>query len=141
MSGGMNREQILTTATGLVNGPRKEAYGAAEPHFTRVAAMWSQVFGVEVQPYQVPMAMMLLKMDRANFDPSNPDHWVDMSGYSGLGGEVATMNEPPESIAVQTPSPVPATGGEIDSIVITMPPEPIDDYADVDTVESKKGRR
>lgn len=133
----MNRKDVLTTAANLVTGDRADAYGPADEHFDTVAAMWSQIIGVDIRPDQVTMCLTLLKMVRANHDPSRPDNWVDMAGYTSLGAEVADTPAAPVPLAV--PAPIPATTGHIE---IVLPPDPIDDPSDVvdDPVPAKKSR-
>lgn len=126
----MKRKDVLTTAANLVTGDRADAYGPADEHFDTVAAMWSQIIGVDIRPDQVTMCLTLLKMVRANHDPSRPDNWVDMAGYTSLGAEVASPSNPLKSIPLATPAPVPASP-TTSGIEIVLPPEPIDDTADV----------
>lgn len=104
---------ILREAERLVTGPRAEAYGSAHASFTQVAEAWSAVFGWEVRPEQVPMAMAILKMVRAQVSPDRRDHYYDGSAYLALAGEVANaalkplpMESPTERVSV-APRPLP----------------------------------
>lgn len=122
----MNRKDVLTTATNLVTGDRADAYGPAAEHFDTVAAMWSQIIGVDIRPDQVTMCLTLLKMVRANHDPARPDNWVDMAGYASLGSEVA-YGDGPHPVPVAVPEPIRAATTSID---IVLPPDPVDDDID-----------
>ena len=74
------KETLLQEAQRLVHGPRAAAYGNPLKSFTKVAKYWSVLFGVEIQPEQVPMAMALLKMVREMTVPKR-DNRTDICGY------------------------------------------------------------
>lgn len=84
----MNRQEILTVAEELVNGPRAEDYGDAAENFQRVADLWSPIFGQEVTKAQVVQAMIGLKLSRLINSPEHTDTWIDIAGYAALGGEI-----------------------------------------------------
>lgn len=83
----MNRDDTLATAANLISGDRHNTYGPYAENAARIAAGWSQILGIEVQPRQVPMMMAWLKIVRLIPGP-HEDSWVDLAGYAGLGGEV-----------------------------------------------------
>lgn len=76
-------QSILAEADGLINGDRQEAYGSVADNFGRIAAGWSQIFGCEVSPQQVGLAMAWLKIARQVHKPQR-DNLVDGAGYLGL---------------------------------------------------------
>ena len=57
----MNREDILKTAIGLINGDRAKDYGDALDNHNRIAELWSVVFGIKVTAYQVVLCLILLQ--------------------------------------------------------------------------------
>tara|TARA_X000001382_G_scaffold126561_1_gene113303 strand:- start:889 stop:1161 length:273 start_codon:yes stop_codon:yes gene_type:complete len=83
----MNREEILKTAIGLINGDRAKDYGDALDNHNRIAELWSVVFGIKVTAYQVVLCLILLKVARLIHSPTKKDSWIDLAGYSGIGGE------------------------------------------------------
>jgi hypothetical protein len=85
----MKREEILQTAIGLINGDRAKDYGDAYENHKRIAELWSVVFGIKVTVYQVVLCLILLKIARLIYSPTKKDSWIDVAGYSGIGGEVA----------------------------------------------------
>lgn len=85
----MKREEILKTAIGLINGDRAEDYGDAYENHKRIAELWSVVFGIKVTVYQVVLCLILLKIARLIYSPTKKDSWIDVAGYSGIGGEIA----------------------------------------------------
>jgi hypothetical protein len=85
----MNRVECLKAAEQAV-ASRGANYGKPESNFRAVAGLWSTLFGVRVEPHQVALAMILLKVARANYDPTHADSFVDAAGYAACGIEVAT---------------------------------------------------
>ena len=83
------KHAILERAIGLITGDREEDYGEAHKNFSDIAALWSVVLGVDVQPWQVAACMSQLKLARAIKTSTHADSWVDMAGYVGLAAELA----------------------------------------------------
>ena len=83
------KRAILERAIGLIMGNREEDYGEAHKNFSDIAALWSVVLGVDVQPWQVAACMSQLKLARAIKTSTHVDSWVDMAGYVGLAAELA----------------------------------------------------
>ena len=83
----MKREDILKSAIGLINGDRAKDYGDAFENHKRIAQLWSVVFGIKVTAQQVVLCLILLKVARLIYSPSKKDSWIDIAGYSGIGGE------------------------------------------------------
>ena len=83
------KREILERAIMLIMGDREEAYGEAHKNFSDIAALWSVVLGVDVQPWQVAACMSQLKLARAIKTSTHADSWVDMAGYVGLAAELA----------------------------------------------------
>ena len=86
----MNRKEILTKASEIVNGKREEAYGSPEDNFQRIAAMWSSYLNAPVTPYDVSIMMILLKAARIGSGQVTLDNWIDIAGYAACGGEIQT---------------------------------------------------
>jgi len=80
-------ETVLEEAQRLVLGDRRAAYSPPPEDFARVAAMWSVIFGVEVLPRQVPLAMIALKLCRQSHQHKR-DSLVDIAGYAQTALEV-----------------------------------------------------
>jgi hypothetical protein len=83
----MNREDILKEAIKLINVDRAEDYGPAYENHKRIADLWSVVFSIKVTVPQVVLCLILLKIARLIFSPKKTDSWIDIGGYTGLGGE------------------------------------------------------
>ena len=89
----LERAQVLREAEKLTCGDRNAQYGDPLQDFKRIAAMWSIMFGIEVLPHQVAMALMALKLSRLVHTPGKYDSWVDAAGYAACGWECAVAEE------------------------------------------------
>jgi len=78
-----DRGTLLDQAKDLINGDRKHDYGDARVDFAKIATMWSAIFGVPVEPFQVPLAMICVKISR-HLHRQKPDNIADLAGYAGL---------------------------------------------------------
>lgn len=85
----MNRSDILREANRLITGDRAQTYGDARESFERIGQLWSALFGVEFTGSDVALALAILKIHRAKSGPEHLDSWIDLAGYSALGGEIA----------------------------------------------------
>lgn len=68
------------TASGLVDS-RVAMYGDPVTSHADVAQMWSAFLGHEVQAWEVPIMMMLVKVIRLKSSPDYSDHGDDIGGY------------------------------------------------------------
>jgi len=72
---------ILTEAQGLVHGDRQQSYGHPYADFSRTAAMWSAILGVPVEPEQVGLCMIAVKLSR-ECNRHKRDNLTDIAGYA-----------------------------------------------------------
>lgn len=89
----MNRNDILETAKLIVNGEREGQYGAPEDSFNNIARLWGIYLGRDLAPSDVANLMVLMKVARNMNGVYKADNWVDMVGYSALGGELQNLEE------------------------------------------------
>jgi hypothetical protein len=73
---------ILQEADSIINGDRQKEYGSPLQSFTRIAALWSPVLGVEVTAEQVALCMIGVKVSRY-MNGQQRDSIVDIAGYAG----------------------------------------------------------
>ena len=83
-----NRTDTLQAAYELVNGARQDDYGTPAESFGRIAALWTPILGLDVQPHQVALCMAMVKAARLVRSPDHSDSWVDLAGYAALGSEL-----------------------------------------------------
>lgn len=65
----------------IVDGDRTEKYGHPFDSFTKIAAHWSTILGVEVTPEDVGHCMIAFKLVRDSYYPSQENR-DDIEGYS-----------------------------------------------------------
>ena len=116
----MRREEILAEASRLITQDRNNQYGEPEDAFADIAAYWSAYLKQDINPLDVGLMMMLMKVARAQNNPGKLDSYVDMAGYAGCAGEIAYASRPPKPRPAKIPldleairnSPVMLTPGE-----------------------------
>lgn len=72
---------LATDAVHVVNGPRQRDYAHPKVNFQRIADLWSPIFGIEVTPEQVALAMIQVKVAR-EINRHTRDNLVDLIGYT-----------------------------------------------------------
>lgn len=85
-------DSILMEAERIVNGPRQKAYGHPLLDFSRTAALWSAILGVQITPEQVALCMVALKISR-ECNRHTRDNLVDMAGYAATLALVVNKKE------------------------------------------------
>ena len=83
----MNGAMLLQHAQGVIEN-RERSYGPAAESFEAVAARWSLVLGITVNPAQVALCLIDLKLARLTRDPTHLDSIVDIAGYAACLREV-----------------------------------------------------
>ncbi len=78
---GMSMSDTTSEANRIVNGDRQESYGHPLDQWTRAAAMWSAILGVEVTAEKALLCMIAVKISRECYRPKQ-DNLVDMAGYA-----------------------------------------------------------
>lgn len=84
----MNREDILDQAQELIAVARDEVYGDPLTNHQRIADLWSAILDIEVEPEEVVLCMIAVKMSRLCNTKDHKDSWIDIAGYAALGGEI-----------------------------------------------------
>ena len=84
----MKRQDILDTAKHIITVDRAATHGGAEDSFKTIATMWSSYLGKPVSEADVCAMMVLLKVARIKGNPEHLDSWIDVAGYSAIGGEI-----------------------------------------------------
>lgn len=90
------RQQILEDAIQCVTKDRNATYGYPEDNFKVIAQFWNDYLISKwrlnqpiVDTKDVSVMMILMKISRIITSPEHLDHWVDIAGYAGCGGEIA----------------------------------------------------
>ena len=91
----LSRTFFLNKAGSLITGDRQKAYGDAEINFGRTAKLWQTYLeGRDLEkdplkPHDVAILNQLQKISRIANDYKKVDNWIDLVGFSALGGELA----------------------------------------------------
>lgn len=98
----ITRKNILQTAEKCVCGDREQDYGSPEDNFKTIASLWEVYLkkkcvdsgsGISINPDDVAVMMILVKIARISSGHAKSDNWVDIAGYAACGGEVEHKNE------------------------------------------------
>ena len=93
----MNREEFLEQAAELISAARDEVYGDPLTNHQRIADLWSAILSINVEPEEVVLCMIAVKMSRLCNTFDHKDSWVDIAGYAALGGEICNDSRSTES--------------------------------------------
>jgi hypothetical protein len=85
----LKRQDILDTAKNIITNDRAATHGGAEDSFGTIANMWSAYLGVDITQHDVCAMMVLLKVARIKGNANHLDSWIDIAGYSAIGGEIS----------------------------------------------------
>ena len=72
---------------------RGDNYGGPAENFKRIATLWSDWLGVEVDEKDVGIMMILLKIARLKNEPMHYDSYLDIGGYAVATLEAARINK------------------------------------------------
>lgn len=74
------REGLL----GEVIDGRMQVYGDPVIGMCEIAEMWAAYLGTKIEAHQVPVMMMLMKIQRSKVSPDYSDHIEDIKGYADI---------------------------------------------------------
>lgn len=80
-----DRTDQFDEAMKTITEKRGAVYDHPKQNFARIADYWSVLFGVKIEPWQVPLAMILVKTARLQNTPDHLDGWLDLGGYARTG--------------------------------------------------------
>lgn len=87
------REELLQEATKAVCADRNQTYGSPTANFERAASLSSTLLGQPIQPHQIALILMTVKMSRLVETPEHGDSWIDIAGYAACGYETVAKKE------------------------------------------------
>ena len=97
------RTEILDTAKQLVNVDRANDHGDMEDNLTTIGELWGVYLERHVHPSDVAIMMCLLKIARQKSNPTNPENYLDLAGYSSCAGELAAEKPETEKVVRYEP--------------------------------------
>lgn len=80
---------------------RNATHGEPEDNFKTIVRYWNTYldsinFAAKdslLDPEDVAILMILMKVSRLSTSPKRVDHWIDIAGYAACGGGIATKND------------------------------------------------
>ena len=87
----MKRDEFLRQSQ-LIAVTRDIEYGSPNVSMLRIARLWSEFLGYPIDPHEVAVCMLLLKVSRISEQAQTKDHYFDLINYATIAGELATMD-------------------------------------------------
>jgi hypothetical protein len=85
-------EEMLYQAATIISD-RRELYGPPRKSLLAIAERWSLTLGIPIDPIQVALCMIDLKVARATGNLHHRDSVVDIAGYAAILLEVVAEEE------------------------------------------------
>lgn len=86
-------ESILQEAQRIIHGQRNKDYGHPRENFKNIADLWAAYLGWEINPMDVALMMVLMKVARLETGNYHRDSVTDIAGYAGT---IERLQEPVE---------------------------------------------
>ena len=82
----MDKFELLKKTADVIQA-RGDSYGDITECHKRIADLWSVILDKKVEPEQVALCMIALKIARLMESPDHTDSWQDIIGYTMTGYE------------------------------------------------------
>jgi len=83
--------ELLNEASDTVKD-RGLIYGSPAINHLRIAQLWSAYLERSIEPHEVAVCMLLVKISRLQETPSHIDSYLDAASYAAIAGELATLD-------------------------------------------------
>jgi len=87
----MKRDEFLRQSQ-LIAATRDIEYGNPNVSMLRISRLWSEYLGYPIDPHEVAICMLLLKVSRISEQAQHKDSYLDLINYATIAGELATMD-------------------------------------------------
>ena len=87
----MKRDELLRQSQ-LIAATRDLEYGNPNVSMLRISRLWSEYLGYPIDPHEVAVCMLLLKVSRISEQAEHKDSYLDLINYATIAGELATMD-------------------------------------------------
>ena len=87
----MKRDEILRNAGAIANA-RDIEYGSPNVSMLRISKLWSEYLGYPIDPHEVAVCMLLVKVSRISEQAEHKDSYYDLINYATIAGSLATMD-------------------------------------------------
>jgi len=89
-----NASELLQQASKIVSDERAITYGSKKANHENIARLWGAYLRMNINPEDVALMMILLKIARTQLGTGSIDNYVDMAGYAGIAGEIHNGTKP-----------------------------------------------
>ena len=92
----MKAQNICEKAASLVSGDREQTHGDKTQNHSNIAVLFNAYMAIRPDPaarlsaLDAAHMMALLKIARTQSGSFNADDYIDLAGYAGVAGEIAT---------------------------------------------------
>ena len=87
----MKRDEILRSAE-AISKARDIEYGSPNVSMLRISKFWTEYLGYPIDPHEVAICMLLVKVSRISEQAEHKDSYFDIINYATIAGELATMD-------------------------------------------------
>jgi hypothetical protein len=87
----MKRDEILRSAESIAKA-RDIEYGSPNVSMLRISKLWTEYLGYPIDPHEVAICMLLVKVSRISEQAEHKDSHFDIINYATIAGELATMD-------------------------------------------------
>ena len=87
----MKRDEILRNAAAVATA-RDIEYGTPNVSMLRLSKLWTEYLGYPIDPHEVAICMLLVKVSRISEQAEHKDSYIDIINYATIAGELATMD-------------------------------------------------
>lgn len=67
-------------------------YGTPALNHLRIAQLWSAYLERKIEPHEVAICMLLVKVSRLQETPSHTDSYIDAASYAAIAGEIVSTD-------------------------------------------------
>jgi hypothetical protein len=67
-------------------------YGEPTANHLRIAQLWTAYLGRRIEPHEVAICMLLVKVSRISEQATHKDSYQDMVAYAAIAGHIATTD-------------------------------------------------
>lgn len=89
----MDRAEFFDEIAGVLTA-REDQYGAPAQLFAEIAKIWTVILSFEVEPEQVALCMVGVKLARLSHNWSHADSIKDVAGYAAILSQLVSEARP-----------------------------------------------
>lgn len=83
----MNPNDVLNEVEAIIE-ERGNDYGGVENNFANIAKIYSVISGLNVEPHDIALMMLCVKLARIRQSPMKRDSYIDLIAYAAFACEL-----------------------------------------------------